>query len=55
MTYQRKTKDVYRLIWNGEEIDNFDTLKEAREMKKEYELAYHSSVTIKRGRERIGN
>ena len=52
--YQRKTKDVYRLIWNGEEIDSFDTYKEAKEMKREYELAYHSSVIIKRGRERIG-
>ena len=54
MAYQRKTRDVYRLIWNDEEIDSFDTLKEAKEMRKEYELAYHSSVTIKRGRERIG-
>ena len=51
MTYQRKTKDVYKLIWNGEEIDRFDTLKETREMKKEYEFAYHSGVTIKKGRE----
>lgn len=55
MAYQRKTKDVYKLIWNGEEIDSFDTLKEAREMKDEYELAYHSSITIKSRRERIGN
>ena len=53
MAYQRKTRDVHRLIWNDEEIDSFDTLKEAREMRKEYELAYHSSITIKRGRERI--
>ena len=52
--YQRKTKDVYKLIWNGEEIDSFDTYKEAKEMKKEYELAFHSSVSIKSGRERIG-
>lgn len=55
MAYQRKTKDIYNLVWNGEVIDSFDTLKEAREMRKEYELAYHSSVTIKSGRERIGN
>ena len=52
--YQRKTRDVYKLVWNGEVIDSFNTLKEAREMKKEYELAYHSSITIKPGRERIG-
>ena len=51
--YKRKTKDVYRLIWNGEVVDSFDTLKEATEMKKEYDLAFHSYVTIKRGRERI--
>lgn len=53
MAYKRKTKDVYNLIWQGEVIDSFDTLKEAREMRKEYELAYHSSVAIKTGRERI--
>ena len=38
MAYQRKTKDVYGLIWNNEEIDCFNTLKEAREMQKEYIL-----------------
>ena len=54
MAYQRKTKDVYGLIWNNEEIDCFNTLKEAREMQKEYELAYHGTVTIKVRRERIG-
>jgi hypothetical protein len=54
MGYKRKTKDVYRLIWNGEEIDSFDTLKEAKEMRIEYELAFHDSVSIKLGRERIG-
>ncbi len=52
--YKRKTRDVYRLIWNGEEIDSFDTMKEAKEMKKEYELAFHGSVSIRAGRERIG-
>ena len=54
MPYQRKTKDIYRLIWNGEEIDSFDSMKEAKEMKKEYELALHGSVSIRTGRERIG-
>ena len=54
MAYQRKTKDVYKLIWNEEEIDSFDTLKEAKEMRKEYSLAYHGAyVYIKKGRERI--
>ena len=56
MAYQRKTKDVYKLIWKGEEIDSFDTFKEANEMRKEYELAFHSSgISIQRGRERIGD
>ena len=41
MPYTRKTKDVYSLIWNGEEIDQFDTRKEAREMRKEYNLAFN--------------
>lgn len=40
-------------MWNGEEADRFDNLKEAREMKKEYELAYHSSASIKKGRETV--
>lgn len=51
--YKRKTRDVYKLIWNGEEIDSFDTLKEAKTMRYEYEFAFHSSVNIKKGRERI--
>ena len=54
MAYQRKTTDVYNLVWQGEVIDSFDSLKEAKEMRKEYELAYHSSVTIEKRRERIG-
>lgn len=53
MAYQRKTKDVWKLCWNGEVIDTFDTWKEACEMRKEYELAFHSSVSIKGGREKI--
>lgn len=51
MAYQRKTKDIYRIIWNGEEVDSFDTFEEAKKMKKEYEIAYHDSMRIKRGRE----
>lgn len=56
MAYVRKTRDVYRLIWNGEEIDSFDTHAEAREMRREYALAYHCSlidIIVKKGRERI--
>ena len=55
MAYTRKTKDVYKIIWNGEEVDSFDTLKEAREMKKEYDMAYHSVTSIQKGRERISD
>lgn len=56
MAYIRKTKDVWKLYWNGEEIDSFDTLKEAREMKMRYAFAFHCGVDcifIKKGRERI--
>lgn len=56
MAYVRKTKDVYRLFWNGEEIDSFDTLKEAREMRVEYALTFHCSaisISIKKCMERI--
>ena len=54
--YKRKTKDVYRLIWNGEEIDSFDTHSEAKQNRKEYALAYHCSlidIVIKKGRENV--
>ena len=57
MAYERKTRDIYRLVWNGEEIDSFDTYSEAREMRREYALAFHcslSSIIIKPRRERIG-
>lgn len=59
MSYVRKTKDVYALMWYSqygiEEIDSFDTYKEAKEMKKEYELAYHGSgsILIEMRREKI--
>lgn len=56
MAYERKTKDVYRLIWNGEEIDSFDTHSEAKQMRREYALAYHCSlidIILKKGREKI--
>lgn len=53
MAYQRKTKDVYFLIWNGEEIDQFETRKEAREMKKEYIIAFKGAVYIRPKRQAI--
>ena len=54
MAYTRKTKDIYKIMWNGEEVDSFDTLEEAREMKKEYDMAFHSVTSIRKGRERVG-
>lgn len=57
MAYERKTRDIYRLIWNGEEIDSFYDYYEARQMRREYALAFHSdlsNIIIKTGRERIG-
>ena len=56
MAYVRKTRDVYKLIWNGEEIDSFHHMDEARQMRREYALAYHChlyEIVIKIGRERI--
>lgn len=56
MAYVRKTRDVYKLIWNEEVIDEFYNRKEAFEMRKEYALAFHcslSAIAIKKGRERI--
>ena len=56
MAYARKTKDVWRLYWNGEEIDSFDTPLEARTMRMEYALAFHcgvAAITIRKCRERI--
>ncbi len=40
---------MFKLIWKGEEIDAFDTLKEARAMQGEYNLAFGGGVTILQG------
>ena len=43
-------KREYKLIWNGEVIDTFEDLTEAKEMKYEYIRAFNdSNITIKRG------
>ena len=42
--YIRKTKDIYILFWNGEEIDTAETLKEALYLQKEYRAAYGGDV-----------
>lgn len=41
---------MYLLIWQGEVIDEFETLEEAREMRTEYEMAYGGTVEIRKSR-----
>ena len=48
--YIRKTKDIYILFYNGEEIDDADNLKTAKYLLKEYNAAFHGGVTIKKRR-----
>lgn len=48
--YIRKTKDIYILIWRGEEIDDAETRDDAIYLKNEYNMAYHGGVTIKKRR-----
>ena len=47
MAYTRKTKDIFVLMWNGEEIDTAENYKEKNELVKEYNLAYGGGVTAK--------
>lgn len=54
--YVRKTRDVYRLWWNGEIIDEDYDWREAHRLRREYALAFHcglGAIKIKKGRERI--
>jgi len=57
MAYTRKTKDICVLIWHGpqgkEEIDQFDTHKEAKLMKKEYLLCYGGQIDLVWKREKV--
>lgn len=48
--YIRKTKDIYILIWQGEEIDETETRADAVYLLKEYNAAFHGGVTIKKRR-----
>jgi hypothetical protein len=48
--YIRKTKDIYILFWNGEEIDEAETRADALYLKQEYNIAYRGGVTIKKRR-----
>lgn len=53
MAYQRKTVDQFYIIWNNEEVDQFDSRKEARLMVKEYNLAFGGGCFIRKKREKI--
>jgi hypothetical protein len=55
MEYTRKTKDVYYIVWNGEEIDQAETRQEARYLVKEYNTAFKSGCSIKTKRLKITN
>lgn len=48
--YIRKTKDIYILFWNGEEIDETESRADAIFLKMEYNAAFHGGVTIKKRR-----
>lgn len=48
--YIRKTKDIYILYWNGEEIDETESRTNAIFLKREYNLAFHGGVIIKKRR-----
>ena len=50
--YIRKTKDVYILMWRGEEIDETESRADAIFLKREYNSApgFNGGVTIKKRR-----
>lgn len=45
--YIRKTKDIYVLVYQGEEIDTAEHKTEAAYLKREYNAAFHGGVTLK--------
>lgn len=48
--YIRKTKDIYILFWNGEQIDETENKNDAVYLKNEYNTAFRGGVTIKKRR-----
>lgn len=48
--YIRKTKDIYILLWHGEEIDETESRADAIFLKMEYNAAFHGGVIIKKRR-----
>ena len=41
---------TYKLVWNNELIDSFDTLSEARAMATEYAIAFRGHVSVVKGK-----
>jgi len=37
---------MFNLVWKGEVIDSFETMQEARDMAREYMMAYGGYVAI---------
>lgn len=48
--YQRKTKDVYEIWWNGECVDEAATISDARYLRNEYNLAFQGGCSIRKRR-----
>lgn len=48
--YIRKTKDIYILFYQGEEIDETSDRATAKYLLNEYNIAFHGGVTIKKRR-----
>ena len=48
--YIRKTKDIYILFYQGEEIDETSDRVTAKYLLNEYTAAFHGGVTIKKRR-----
>lgn len=48
--YIRKTKDIYILFYQGEEIDNAENRAIAKYLLNEYNIAFRGGVTIKKKR-----
>jgi len=53
MAYIRKTKDVFVVMWQGEEVDETDTKADARYLLVEYNLAFRGGCSIKIKREPV--
>lgn len=51
--YQRKTKDVYVIMWNGEEVDSTEEWSNAKYLRDEYNMAFKGGVSIKKQRQTI--